>query len=311
MTAAVLAFDAEILRFVQESIRFPALTAVMRFFSTIGDMGLVWILLGLVLVCIRRTRRGGIDMLCALTVEFVLCDLVIKRLAARARPYLSLEWLELLVHEEASFSFPSGHSASSFACAAALTCAFGKKGALAFIPAALIALSRIYVGVHYPSDVLIGAVLGSAAIAVLIDARLAAEGLPAFQGGAEGSGGGAMPSHVLDGFSRAMADSMLLPAAVLLGDETSIVFFVFILAFGTAGTVFCALQLRNAVPPRKTQAEGSFETGDRTVTVQGSAPESHPAAPELTVQLEKPARPGQACWDEDSGPNHRFPPNKL
>lgn len=161
MTAAVLEFDAEILRFVQESIRFPALTAVMRFFSTIGDMGLVWILLGLVLVCIRRTRRGGIDMLCALTVEFALCDLVIKRLAARARPYLLLEWLELLVHEEASFSFPSGHSASSFACAAALTCAFGKKGALAFIPAALIALSRIYVGVHYPSDVLIGAVLGS------------------------------------------------------------------------------------------------------------------------------------------------------
>ena len=99
--------------------------------------------------------------------------------------------------------------------------------------------------------------------------------------------------------------------AVLLGDETSIVFFVFILAFGTAGTVFCALQLRNAVPPRKTRAEGFFETGGRTVTVQGSAPESHPAAPELTVQLEKPARPGQACWDEDSGPNHRFPPNKL
>lgn len=161
MTAAVLAFDAAVLRFVQESVRAPALTAVMRFFSTIGDMGLFWIVLGLVLVCIRRTRRGGADMLCALAVEFALCDLVIKPLAARTRPYLALEWLELLVHEEASFSFPSGHSASSFACAAALTCAFGKRGALAFIPAALIALSRIYVGVHYPSDVIIGAALGS------------------------------------------------------------------------------------------------------------------------------------------------------
>lgn len=99
--------------------------------------------------------------------------------------------------------------------------------------------------------------------------------------------------------------------AGLLGDETGIVFFVFVLAFGTAGTVFCALQLRNAVPPRKTRAADSFETEDRTVTVQNSASTERPAAPELPIQPEKPARPGQACWDEDSGPDHRFPPDKL
>ena len=162
MIQAVYSFDETVLRFVQESLRSPALTAVMRFFSTIGDMGMVWILLGVVLVCIRRTRRGGVEMLCSLAAEFVLCDLIIKRIVARPRPYLLLEWLELLVHEESSFSFPSGHSASSFACAVALTCAFGKKGALAFIPAAMIALSRIYVGVHHPSDVIAGVLLGSA-----------------------------------------------------------------------------------------------------------------------------------------------------
>ena len=118
--------------------------------------------------------------------------------------------------------------------------------------------------------------------------------------------GSILPSMVMHIVFNATND-----LAGLLGDETSIVFFVFVLAFGTAGMVFCALQLRNAVPPRNTQAARTFETGDRTVTVQESASESHPAAPELPVQPEKPTRPGQACWDEDSGPDHRFPPNRL
>ena len=99
--------------------------------------------------------------------------------------------------------------------------------------------------------------------------------------------------------------------AGLLGDETGIGLFLLILAFGTAGAAFCAIQLRNAVPPRNTQDAALFEMGDSTVTVQDSAPAERLAAPEQSAQPEKPARPGQACWDEDSGPNHRFPPSKL
>lgn len=158
----ILSIDGTILRFVQESLRSPALTEIMRFMSRLGDMGMLWIVLGLVLVCIKRTRRGGIEALAGLACEFAVCDLILKPIFARTRPYIALDWLELLVSPESSFSFPSGHSASSFVCAFMLTRAFGKKGATAYIPAALIALSRIYVGVHYPSDVFCGMLLGTA-----------------------------------------------------------------------------------------------------------------------------------------------------
>ena len=166
MLNAILSIDREILVFVHDNLRSPALTPLMVFFSRLGDMGLFWIAAGLLLLVFRRTRRGGAGMLGALAVEFTVCDLVLKKIFLRTRPYLVLTQLQLLVPPETSASFPSGHSASSFVCAYMLTRAFGKKGALAYIPACIIALSRIYVSVHYPSDVLCGAALGTAVGAV-------------------------------------------------------------------------------------------------------------------------------------------------
>lgn len=161
MLAAIQSLDEAILLFVQENLRTPALTAVMRLFSRLGDAGIMWIVLGLALLMFARTRRRGAYMLGALCAEYVICDLIIKKLVLRPRPYLVISQLELLVAQESSTSFPSGHSASSFVCAYMLARLFGKKGAWAYLPAALIALSRIYVGVHYPSDVLAGIALGT------------------------------------------------------------------------------------------------------------------------------------------------------
>lgn len=161
MLSAIQGLDEAILLFVQDNIRTPALTAVMRLFSLLGDMGIMWIALGLALLAFARTRRRGAAMLGALAAEYVICDLVIKKLVLRPRPYLVIAPLELLVAPESSTSFPSGHSASSFVCAYMLARMFGRKGTWAYLPAALIALSRIYVGVHYPSDVVTGVLLGT------------------------------------------------------------------------------------------------------------------------------------------------------
>ena len=161
MMSAVHFFDEAVLRFFQDNVRCAFLNPIMRGASLIGDMGLFWIVLCLILIAFKKTRRGGFITLVSLAAEFCICDLVIKRLVQRTRPYLALDWLELIAHAETSWSFPSGHSASSFVCAYVLTRAFGKWGALSYIPATLIAVSRVYVGVHFPTDVLAGMALGT------------------------------------------------------------------------------------------------------------------------------------------------------
>jgi len=158
---AIQSFDTNALVYIQDFIRTPFLTAIMVFFSRIGNSGILWIVTGLVLLIPKRTRRGGFDVLICLAAAFLINDYVLKLLIARVRPYDVINGLTILVPPESSFSFPSGHANSSFAAALALTLALRKKGALAYIPAVLIAFSRCYVGVHYPSDVLAGMLVGT------------------------------------------------------------------------------------------------------------------------------------------------------
>lgn len=158
---ALQSFDTAALLYIQDFIRTPILTAIMVFLSKLGNAGLIWIFTGLLLIISKRTRRGGFDLLICLIAAYIVNDLVIKELVARVRPYETIQGLSILVAPESSYSFPSGHTSSSFAAAFALTRAYGKKGALAYIPAVLIAVSRVYVGVHYPSDVLAGMIVGT------------------------------------------------------------------------------------------------------------------------------------------------------
>lgn len=161
MISVIQNFDANALLYIQDFIRVPFLNAIMVFFSTIGNSGFLWIALGIVLLIPRHTRRGGFELLMCLLAAYIINDLVIKELVARARPYDNIESLKILVNPLSSYSFPSGHANSSFASAMALALAFGKKGAWAYIPAAMIAASRCYVGVHYPSDVFAGMLVGT------------------------------------------------------------------------------------------------------------------------------------------------------
>ena len=153
--------DRNILFFIQDHIRCAPLDALMRFMTFLGDMGLIWIVVGIILMTSRKTRTAGIMTIVTLGLTAGLNDKILKNIIMRPRPYVTHFGLGILIEAQKSYSFPSGHASSSFAAATAITLFCGKKGALAYIPAALIALSRIYVGVHYPTDIFFGALLGT------------------------------------------------------------------------------------------------------------------------------------------------------
>lgn len=161
MLETIRALDSALLLQIQDTVRTPFFDAVLVPVSRAGDIGILWAATCGVLLARRKTRRGGAVTLCGMSAEYVACELILKPILCRPRPYLVIEGLVCLVPLESSASLPSGHAASSFVCAYLLTRSFGKKGALAYIPATLIAVSRVYVGVHYLSDVLAGMALGT------------------------------------------------------------------------------------------------------------------------------------------------------
>ena len=133
----------------------------MPYITKFADSGIGWILLALVLLIPRKTRRMGAAMGVALAIGFVTGNLLLKNLVARTRPFLFDPSIELLIAPPHEFSFPSGHTLASFECAVAVFCYRRKWGVAALLFAVLIAFSRLYLQVHYPTDVLCGAILGS------------------------------------------------------------------------------------------------------------------------------------------------------
>lgn len=154
------AIDFSILDWVQLHLRCGFLDTVMPWITALGEYGAVWILLAVVLLLRKDTRQVGIMMALALALDVLLCNVIVKPLVARPRPFALRPEVELLIKAPREFSFPSGHTAASFAAAGALWFSHRRGRVAALILAAVIGLSRIYLYVHYPSDVLGGAVLG-------------------------------------------------------------------------------------------------------------------------------------------------------
>lgn len=153
-------FEFEFLDFLQ-TMHTPLITKIMKAASKLGDAGFIWILLTGVLLMIPKTRKVGILVSVALLLDVLTCNVILKPLIARTRPYDVNKAVELLIRAPRDYSFPSGHTAASFAAAAALWFADKKKLAIpALVLAVLIAFSRMYFYVHYPTDVLGGAILG-------------------------------------------------------------------------------------------------------------------------------------------------------
>ena len=161
--------EGNVLLFLQEFVRNPLLNMFFIFVTGLGDKGFIWILAAILLLLRKKHRKKGVTVLLALGIGFVITNLLLKNIVARPRPYTILTELEILIPKPSDYSFPSGHTCSSFAAALAMLKVCDRKiGIFACVLAVLIAFSRLYVGVHYPTDVLAGALLGtvSALIAV-------------------------------------------------------------------------------------------------------------------------------------------------
>lgn len=167
MLNAIQSADEAILLFIQENLRSGFLTPIMKFFTHMGEVGAVWLIMAVLFIVVgKKYRLCGVNILLAIAVCFVINNLILKNLIARERPFFVIENLMTIIEHPDEFSFPSGHASSSFAAAYAITRGV-KKGWLAYILAALIAVSRIYFGVHYLTDILAGAIIGTlAAMAV-------------------------------------------------------------------------------------------------------------------------------------------------
>lgn len=155
-----MAIEISILDWIQ-GIRTPVGDMVMTFITRLGDAGAVWILLAVILLVLPKTRKSGAVLAAALCVDVVLCNGILKNLVGRIRPCDVNPSIPLLIPRPDDFSFPSGHTAASFAVVVALLLAGERKlwkPALAL--AVLIAFSRMYLYVHYPTDILGGMVVG-------------------------------------------------------------------------------------------------------------------------------------------------------
>ena len=147
-----------------QTIHTPVLDAMMCGITRLGDAGIIWILLCIVLLVLPKTRKSGVILMAALLVDLVICNGILKPLVHRIRPFDVRTGIELLVKRPTDFSFPSGHTAASFASVRALYLAGEKKIWISSLGlAVLIAFSRLYLYVHYPTDVLGGVVAGLAA----------------------------------------------------------------------------------------------------------------------------------------------------
>ena len=144
-----------------QTLHTPVLDKIMTSITKLGDAGIFWIILTLLFLIIPKMRKTGIIMAAALIMDLLICNVAVKNLVARTRPYDVNTGIQLLVAKLHDYSFPSGHTAASFASVTALYFAGEKKlWKPALVLACLIAVSRLYLYVHYPTDVLGGMVFG-------------------------------------------------------------------------------------------------------------------------------------------------------
>ncbi len=168
--------ELEILHAIQ-GIRSELLDSIMLAITTLGDIGILWIVTGILLLAIpaigkedekhvKMRRKMGICMLLAMLLNLICGNLVLKNLVQRPRP----SWIDTSVVPLISphdYSFPSGHTSASFAAACSIFMYNKKSGIVAYIVASLIAFSRMYLFVHFPTDILGGIVLGTACAIVV------------------------------------------------------------------------------------------------------------------------------------------------
>lgn len=162
MLDGLITLDGHILLWIQNTVRLSFLDPAVMFYTHLGDAGFLWAALSLVMLCFPKTRRTGLLALAALALGGLLTNVTLKQMVGRIRPWHTVDGLLFLVEELDPHSFPSGHTCAAFAAAGiwfrGLPWRCLRITGMAM--AVLMGLSRLYVGVHFPSDVLAGALVG-------------------------------------------------------------------------------------------------------------------------------------------------------
>ncbi len=160
MISTIQHLDDTILNLIQNGMHFLLLDKIMIAFSWLGDKGMIWIIIAILFMCSKNHKHTGYVMAVALILCVVTGNIILKPLVARMRPCFINPEVSLLIACPTDFSFPSGHTMSSFAAAQAIFMSNKRWGKWAFIVASLIGYSRLYLYVHYPSDILGGIIFG-------------------------------------------------------------------------------------------------------------------------------------------------------
>lgn len=163
MPLAIQEIDEAVLLWIQEAVRQAWLDPVVKAFTTLGNAGILWIVLSVAMLFWRPTRKAGLLAGCALIFSLLFTNLGLKLIFTRPRPYTVVEGLIPLLTSGDPNSFPSGHTCAAFSAGLVWARTLPKTWMrrTAVIQAVLMGLSRLYVGVHYPSDVLGGALVGT------------------------------------------------------------------------------------------------------------------------------------------------------
>ncbi|MDO4739489.1 MAG: phosphatase PAP2 family protein [Eubacteriales bacterium] len=152
--------ELDILLWMQEHLRTDLLDGLLKFISALGNGGVFWIVLTVLLLCFKKTRKAGVASAVALALMQIMGNMLIKPLVERARPCDVEQAVDMIIGRPHGYSFPSGHTASSFAVVFAFCFAGSFLWKPALVLAAPIAFSRMYLFVHYPTDILGGLMLG-------------------------------------------------------------------------------------------------------------------------------------------------------
>ncbi|MBQ2319715.1 MAG: phosphatase PAP2 family protein [Lachnospiraceae bacterium] len=164
--------DANALLYIQDHFRSELGNYIIIKYTHLGDAGKIWLLLVALLFICPKTRKLSGYCLLSIFICFLTGNIVLKNVIARTRPYEVIEMLRCIIEPQKDFSFPSGHTSIAFAATVPILINGKNKilGSIAVIAALFMGLSRLYVGVHYPTDVLAGMILGI--VSAVISCRL-------------------------------------------------------------------------------------------------------------------------------------------
>lgn len=160
MTEQITQIDFSILYWIQNTLRCEILDFIMPKITFLGNAGLIWLITACAMLFTKNYRKTGIFLFIGLAVGVLIGNIIMKNLFARPRPCWINTTVQLLISMPKDFSFPSGHTLSSVISAIILTSANHRFGFIAIPLAVLIAFSRLYLFVHFPTDVLISVILG-------------------------------------------------------------------------------------------------------------------------------------------------------